>query len=564
MRPVPPPAQSKSQRRHLLTFAVEDYFQVVAFRKLIDSTQWYPFERHVERNTNRALDLLDEFGVKATFFTLGWVADEMPEVIREIARRGHEVASKGYLHRTIQEMTPGEFREDVQRSREAIERASGTRVFGYRVARGHFGPADLWALDILAEEGFNYDSSFYPRLRSISSEPWRRFAFTHRHAEAELVEFPLATLSLPGDVLMPIAGGAYLRQLPHSWMSRALDHWDRNYDSPLVMYFHVWELDPELPKITAAPGHAQMRQYRNIGRMPSILRYYLQRFAFEPVRERLQLEPVPVKPTVRSHATVKRVAEASVPRLPVTLVIPCFNEEKVLPYLRNTLRQVAKDFDAAYELRYVFVDDGSSDRTWVALQEHFASLPGCQLVRHEGNRGVAAAILTGIRSADTEVICSIDCDCTYDPHQLRELIPRLEDDVALVTASPYHPSGRVLNVPSWRLLMSKSLSFMYRRLFRQKLHTYTSCFRVYRRSLVQHIVLQEHGFLGVAEMLMQLDLQGKRIVEQPAVLEVRLLGHSKMKLMRTILGHLRLLRRMAGAKPDRPTVSAPMSLEESK
>ncbi len=229
-------------KRHLLTIAVEDYFQVVAFRKLIDPSLWYRFERRVERNTRRALDLLDEFGVKATFFTLGWVAEEMPEIVREIATRGHEVASKGYYHRTIQEMTPGEFREDVQRSREAIERATGVSVIGYRIARGHLGPADLWALDVLADEGFAYDSSFYPRLGSIADEPWRRFSFTHRHAGRELSEFPLATWGWRGW-LIPIAGGAYLRHLPHALMSRALEHWHRRYESPLVMYFHIWELD---------------------------------------------------------------------------------------------------------------------------------------------------------------------------------------------------------------------------------------------------------------------------------------------------------------------------------
>ena len=167
-------------------------------------------------------------------------------------------------------------------------------------------------------------------------------------------------------------------------------------------------------------------------------------------------------------------------------------------------------------------------------------------MRHDVNRGVAAAILTGVGGADTEVVCSIDCDCTYDPRQLAEMIPKLEDDVAVVTASPYHPSGRVANVPGWRLLLSRTLSFLYRRAFRQKLYTYTSCFRVYRRSQVKDLHLRESGFLGVAETLILLDRDGKRIVEHPAVLEVRLLGHSKMKLMRTIAGHLRLLGRMAG------------------
>ena len=534
-------------KRHLLTIAVEDYFHVVAFRKLIDASQWYRFERRVERNTRKALDLLDEFGVKATFFTLGCVADEMPEIVREIAARGHEVASKGYYHRTIQEMTPGEFREDLQRSREAIERATGIRVIGYRIARGHLGLTDLWALDVLADEGFAYDSSFYPRLRSVADEPWRRFPFKHSHAESEIMEFPLATWGWHGW-LLPIAGGAYLRQFPHSLISRAISYWDRHYPSPLVLYFHVWELDSDLPRITAASGYARVRQYRNLARMPSILRYYLLRYAFEPIRNRMGIPPQTAALRRKAEPSVEPAQGVTATRSPVTLVIPCFNEESVLPYLRNTLHRVEADFGPAYELRYVFVDDGSSDRTWSILEKLFGSRPNCQIVRHDANCGVAAAILTGIRAADTEVVCSIDCDCTYDPHQLRDLIPRLEDNVALVTASPYHPSGRVLNVPRWRLFLSKTLSALYRRVFRQKLHTYTSCLRVYRRSLVKDLAIQEQGFLGVAEMLGILDLQGKRIVEQPAVLEVRLLGHSKMKLFRTIAGHTRLLVRMARAR----------------
>ena len=548
-------------RRHLLTVAVEDYFQAIAFRKLIASSQWYRFEQRVERNTLRTLDLLDEFGVKATFFALGWVADEIPEVLRAIVARGHEVASKGYLHRTIQEMTPAEFREDVQRSREAIERATGTRVVGYRVARGQFGGEDLWALDILADEGFAYDSSFYPRAFSIAAEPWRRFRFTHRHAGSQIEEFPLATWQAPGGALVPIAGGAYLRQFPHGLISRAIDQWDRRQPSPLVMYFHVWELDPELPKITAAPGHTQLRQYRNVEKMPAILRHYLQRYAFEPIRAHLGLAAEAVQPRARRDAAridAPARVEAS-PRKPVTIVIPCFNEQKVLPYLANTLRKVASDLAASYELSYVFVDDGSSDDTWQALHAQFgATLARCEFVRHEVNRGVAAAILTGIRAARTEIVCSIDCDCTYDPHQLRDLIPKLDEGVAVVTASPYHPSGRVLNVPGWRLFLSRGLSFMYRRLFTQKLYTYTSCFRAYRRSEVAHLELRETGFLGVAEMLVLLDREGRRIVEQPAVLEVRLLGQSKMKLARTIRGHLRLLARMLadGRRTASTTASA--------
>jgi glycosyltransferase involved in cell wall biosynthesis len=197
-----------------------------------------------------------------------------------------------------------------------------------------------------------------------------------------------------------------------------------------------------------------------------------------------------------------------------------------------------------YDVRFLFVDDGSTDDTWNSLQRIFGSRQDCTILRHETNRGVAAAILTGVRAAETGIVCSIDCDCSYDPHELKNMIPLLTGNVDLVTASPYHPKGQVLNVPKWRLAMSKTLSFLYRRVLRQKLATYTSCFRVYRRSVIAGLTVRERGFLGVAEMLGTLDLEGARISEYPATLEVRLLGRSKMKVCRTVLGHLGLLARL--------------------
>lgn len=558
-------------QRHILTIAVEAYFQASAFRALITPADWYRFEPRIERGTQRTLDLLDEHGVKATFFTLGWVADRMPEVVREITRRGHEVACKGYLHRSIQEMTPQEFRDDARRARSAIERATGERVIGYRAARGHIGIDELWALDILAEEGFAYDSSFYPRLRSAASEPWRRFEFTHHAAERELRELPLATGSLLG-MHLPIAGGAYWRHLPHKMASDALRRRAMEHPTPMVMYFHVWELDDELPRITAARSGARIKQYRNLHKMEGRLRFYLDRYAFVSARQHLGIPPeavaLPVDPPkVAAAAEAEAEAEAKAKaevgaRMQVTLVVPCFNEAGVLPSLAATLRQLEADFHALYEFRYAFVDDGSSDATWARLQELFGHLPGHRLVRHERNRGLAAAILTGIAAAETEIVCSIDCDCSYDPHQIVDLLPLLEDDVAVVTASPYHPTGQVRNVPHWRLVLSKGLSQIYRSLFGLELHTYTSCFRAYRRSKVLHVQVSEGGFLGVAEMLLELDRQGARLREHPAVLECRFLGHSKMKVMRTITAHLGLIGRQIasrarGAPPAATTTSTP-------
>lgn len=548
--------------RHLLTIHLEDYFQVGTLRSVIPRENWYRFETRVGENTCKTLDLLDEFGIKATFFALGWIADELPEVVREVARRGHEIASKGYYHRSIREMTPEEFRNDLKRSRDAIEAASGKKVYGYRTARGWFRPTDLWALDILAEEGFAYDSSIRPQFWTYSHEPWRRFPHVHRAGNRKLWEFPLPSWSLGGWCL-PIAGGNYHRQIPDFLMRRAVARWCRRHDAPFVMYFHVWELDPDQPRIQAAPLLQRIRQYRNLGKMSLLVPEYLRRYRFMSIGDYLSLpsvdvgEPVVFKDSsgdrrlfpVPDKPSRKRIpAPPTKDRVPVTLVVPCYNEESSLPYLANTLGSVAEELQGDYELHYVFVDDSSTDGTWETLQRIFGGRADCDLIRHPKNLGVAAGILTGLRNARTEVVCSIDCDCTYDPHQLRGMLPLLAEDVDVVTASPYHPLGRVLNVPGWRLALSKSLSLLYGLILPQKLATYTSCFRVYRRSAVADIPLREGGFLGVAELIAMLNLHGSRIAEFPAVLEVRLLGHSKMKIARTILGHLGLIRRILREK----------------
>lgn len=545
---------------HLLTVALEDYYQLGAFNQLIQRGEWYRFESRLERNTRRTLDLLEATGQHATFFVIGWIADTMPELIAEVASRGHEIASKGYYHRSIRSMTPGEFREDLARAREALQRASGQRILGYRVADEWFRPQDLWALDVLAEQGYEYDSSIGPIGRRFSSEPWRRFAHTHQFGERTLWEFPISALDFMGW-MMPIAGGNWFRQLPPSLLHRGVAYWDRTYAAPFVMYFHVWELDPEQPKISAAPWLQRVRTYRNLEQMPARVRYYLSRYRFSSIAEHLgfatgsALPSAPARPprmsgsgaagTTTAVAAPPSVAVATAPRTPVTVVIPCFNEELILPYLANTLRSVLTELSAQYEITFLFVDDASSDGTWEALQQTFGGRPECRLVRHDVNRGVAGAIATGLAEATTEVVASIDCDCTYDPHTLRDMIPLLGADADLVTASPYHPSGAVRNVPEWRLSLSWTLSRLYRLVLHHKLFTYTSCFRVYRRSSALQVPVSDTRFLGIAELLGRLDLMGGRIVEFPATLQVRMLGRSKMKILTTILGHLGLLGRLA-------------------
>jgi len=536
-----------AQNRHILTISLEDYFQVLTFRKLIPREQWTRFDTRLERNTQRVLDLLDRFGIRATFFVLGWIADRRPDIVREVAKRGHEVASKGYYPTSFRGSSPEELRDNLTRARDALEAATGRRVVGCRIPQTQFGREDLWALDLIAEENYRYDSSMVPSFWSFRSEPWRRFVHQHRYGDKILWEFPISTYRFLGCNL-PMSGGNYIRQFPTKMVRRLANRWTQNTTSPLVMYFHVWELDPEQVRIDGAPALSRIRHYRNLDRMARVWEEYFRTYHFVSIAEHMGLDltgdQVPARVSREAEAAVPYVVQTSPEaRTAVTVVVPCYNEERILPYLANTLRSVRESLDE-YQLSFLFVDDGSTDRTQELLDSLFASWANCKVVRHPRNLGVAAAIMTGIRHAETEIVCSIDCDCTYDPHALKEMIPKLAAGVDVVTASPYHPLGHVRNVPGWRLGLSKVSSFLYRRVLRQKLYTYTSCFRVYRRAALRDLDLRNGHFIGVAEMLGMLDLQHAQIVEHPATLEVRLIGRSKMKVVKAAAGHLALMARL--------------------
>ena len=359
-----------------------------------------------------------------------------------------------------------------------------------------------------------------------------------------------------------------MRQLPNGLIRRALAAWGRDDAAPLVCYFHVWELDPDQPRISAVSALERLRQYRNLRVMSKRIRYYLDRYRFGTISEYLGLPPVPstlpiarfALPSVVSATTA--AAPPASPRIPISVVVPCYNEEATLGYTANTLRAFADSVKDDFAISYVFVDDGSRDGTWRRLNELFAFRPDCVLVRHPLNRGVAAATLTGICNSRTEVVCAIDCDATYDPRQLRHMVPMLTPDVDLVTASPYHPQGHVVNhLPAWRLVLSRGLSIIYRLFHEHTLYTYTSCFRVYRRSAVVDIGLRNQGFVGITEILSRLDKKGGRIVEYPAIMEVRLLGNSKMKILKTIWGHLVLMSQLIGAGAKTMPAQVPATQE---
>jgi polysaccharide deacetylase family protein (PEP-CTERM system associated) len=547
------------EKRHILTVLLEDYFQVGAFNNLIREQNWSRFEPRYVQNTLKTLDLLDKHKTKATFFVLGWIAEQSADLIREIVVRGHEVASRGFNHCPVSKMSPDEFRADVLRTREILEKASGQKVIGHRAAEKLNYQTDLWTLDILAAEGFVYDASFLPTWKAVKHKRFRLFAHEHRTQETQkpIWEFPYSTERI-ANYLLPVAGGNYFRQIPYTFMRKSVRNWHENTDAPFVMYFHVWELDAEQPRINAASVYNRIRHYRKLGKIEWILNENLGCYDFTSAADYLisdlkcQFSDSIRKPEIMAVNSKFEIPNQKLgnPKPEVTIVVPCYNEEKTLPYLANTLRSLEKTLDE-YNLRFLFVDDGSWDATEAKLRELFGKCKNVRVLRHRENKGVAAAIMSGIRAAETEIVCSIDADCTYDPHELKKMIPLLGDRAAIVTASPYHPQGSVRNVPTWRLSLSKAASFLYRRVLKSDLHTFTSCFRVYRKSVAEKIELEQNDFLGVAELFGKLVLRGEKIVEYPAVLEVRLFGFSKMKTARTVVGHLRLLMKLARSRREK-------------
>jgi dolichol-phosphate mannosyltransferase len=226
----------------------------------------------------------------------------------------------------------------------------------------------------------------------------------------------------------------------------------------------------------------------------------------------------------------------------VSVIAPFYNELDGIPGLSNKLADLAGVLGPGYELECVLVDDGSQDGSSEAAREAFAWCPRFLLARHEQNKGLTAALRTGFATATGEILVTVDADCTYDPLQVPRLLEVLDRDNAdLATASPYHPDGGVENVVGWRLFLSRGASWMYRLVCSNKLYTYTSMMRAYRRPVVETVHIESEGFAGVTEILLRASRQGYRVAEVPMVLRSRVTGVSKMKVMRSIKMHLQLM-----------------------
>jgi len=277
--------------RNFLTVDVEDYFHVHVFSKVIKVGQWGQYDIRVEENTRKILDLLSAHDIKATFFILGWVAEKAPDLVKAIHRMGHEVASHGYWHKVIYGQTPSEFREDIKRSKSLLEDLIGEAILGYRAPTYSITRETLWALSIIREEGFRYDSSVFPihhdnygipdaprspflwDLKSCkpkavaiksSSEDCRETVRKKWSAfPADLLEFPISTVAI-GSINLPIGGGGYFRFLPYGATRMGLAHINKKDRMPFVFYIHPWEVDPNQPVIGNISRMAKFRHYNNL------------------------------------------------------------------------------------------------------------------------------------------------------------------------------------------------------------------------------------------------------------------------------------------------------------
>lgn len=260
-----------------MTVDVEDYFQVSAFEPYIERRNWDNVPLRVEDNVNRILQLFDSKGVKATFFTLGWIAERLPSMVHQIINEGHELASHGWSHVRVVNQTPEEFRQDVVRTRKFLEDLGGQQIKGYRAASYSIGAKNLWALDVLQETGHLYSSSIYPIKHDLYGMPEApRFSF-YPNGEGGFLEIPVTTVDIGGRK-MPCGGGGYFRLFPYALSRWALKRVNNKDNESCVFYFHPWEVDPAQPVQTQVNLKAKFRHYLNLGRMEKRLEILLEDF----------------------------------------------------------------------------------------------------------------------------------------------------------------------------------------------------------------------------------------------------------------------------------------------
>ncbi len=271
---------------NMLTVDVEDYYMVSGFENKIPFNQWPNYESRVVNNTRVILAILDEFRIKATFFVLGWVAEHYPSLVKEIFEKGHEIASHGYAHKLIYSQSPGEFREDIRKTKKILENIIHQPVNGYRAPCYSITKKTTWAFEIIAQEGYCYDSSVFPILHDRGGLPSAsRFMHIIKINQNQIIEIPLTTFKI-FKFNLPIAGGGYFRLFPYG-LTRAILRRINDQNESFVIYLHPWEIDPGQPRIEVDPI-TKIRHYSNLSSMQSKLRALCNDFSFISIKESLR------------------------------------------------------------------------------------------------------------------------------------------------------------------------------------------------------------------------------------------------------------------------------------
>jgi len=271
---------------------VEDYFQVSAFDGVVSRGNWDQYESRVVANTRRLLDLLDRTKTTSTFFILGWVAERHASLVREIVAQGHEVASHGYNHQLAYLLTPQQFREDVRSAKATLEAVAGRPVLGYRAPSYSIVSSNLWALDVLIEEGYVYDASIFPIRHDRYGIPdATRHIHELKRPTGTLLEFPVSTVRM-GNINLPVTGGGYFRLLPYQWTTWGIRRVN-NEGQPAMFYVHPWEIDPDQPRMDVG-RLTRVRHYGGLSSTEQRLAKLLQQFRFASVSSVMNLAGVPL------------------------------------------------------------------------------------------------------------------------------------------------------------------------------------------------------------------------------------------------------------------------------
>ncbi len=489
----------------LLAFDATEWFHDPDWAAHVTRRHWRRLPARADAAIGAALAACERHGARATWFVGEAVARRWPALLRRLVDAGHEVASSGHEPVDLDAVPTAEsaaIAAGWARARTAIEAATGRRVRGFRAPWPARGPG--WWHESLRAAGYDYE---------VDADGWVR------------------RLDGRGD---PAAGAR-------------------------VELVTAWELDVDQPRLRGLPRRSRRAHEARLVGAAARLEARLRGRACQPIGPRLGLGTDDLRGATSSHGggsdhwtpPAGHPGGRSTPvisaGLRLAVVVPLKDEAEGVPSLLAELDALRGEFAPVAALEFVFVDDGSTDATAAQLAAAIATRPDARLLRHERNRGVAAAIRTGILATDAPLVASIDADLSYDPRELRAMLP-LAATADVVTASPYHPRGGVRNVPRWRLLLSCALSACYRRLLRRDVRTWTSCFRVYRRAAVVDLPQQHPGFLGTAELLVRLLRRGGTVAEHPCVLEARLFGVSKLRVLRTVRDHLGLLWQVARGK----------------